>query len=56
MILFIIDSKKSLSQEEITLAKYLKTLNNKKDNKKCEIRVVCNKCDGMGWDEGDLIN
>ncbi len=18
--------------------------------------MVCNKCDGMGWDEGDLVN
>jgi hypothetical protein len=38
------------------LAKYLKTFNSRKDGKKCEIVVVCNKCDGMGWDEGDLIN
>lgn len=56
MVLMIVDSKKSLSQQEITLAKYLKTLNSKKDSKKCEIRVVCNKCDGTFWDEGDLIN
>lgn len=50
MVLMIVDSKKSLSQQEITLAKYLKTLNSKKDSKKCEIRVVCNKCDGTFWD------
>lgn len=57
MILFIVDAKKEeFSEEEIQLAKYLKTFNSDKDAKKCKIVVVCNKCDGFGWDEGDLIN
>jgi GTPase len=50
LILFVVDTKKPITSEEMEFAKYLKTFGSH-----AKIALVCNKCDNL-FDEGEVTN
>ena len=56
LAIIVIDAKKPISKHTIQLVRYIRSISkNSENNKKIDLVVACNKCDGS-YDEGQILN